>query len=350
MSAQIDFDNISEEELAAMRGDNFEAEDSSESQPTPEVETEAEVDEPPASAEQEASEGTETATEDSGEGEASGDAVAEASQEANEEDNQDADDKEAAPTFMIPKSRYDAVMARLKEAEARNEANQQQQAPQTQTAPQEKSDPVASRMVEIDSEIAEAVKEADGDKVSKLMAESRELQAQLFKQQLNQTSSQTSAQAIEQVKYDNLVEQIEYLIPEVNPDGDVYDDGLVVEVQELSSAFMAQGHSSSDSLIRALNYIKPGWNEPDAETETESNAGTNDSGKTETKTEKAPEPKKTDVARNLADAKTTPPTMDEGTNSDTAGRSEKIDVMKLTDAEFEKLTEKELAALRGDDA
>jgi len=322
MSAQIDFDKVSEEELAAMRGDNLETEDATEAEQAPEAEPapEAEL-----------------------ETEVTQEAEQEAEPETPEvEEEPEAAEPEAAPTFMIPKSRYDAVMARLKEAEAKSQP--QEQAP----AQQEQQAPTVSRMTEIDSEIAEAVKEADGDKVSALMAESRNLQAQAFQQQLQQTSTQTSAQAIEQVKYDTLVEQIETFIPEVDPDGDVYDDGLVVEVQELTSAFQAKGHSSSDALLRALNYVKPGWNNPNAEIQSEADSATETPAKAETK--EKPESKKTNVARNLADAKTTPPKMDEGTNSDTAGRAEKLDVMKLSDAEFEKLTEKELAALRGDDA
>ena len=40
--------------------------------------------------------------------------------------------------------------------------------------------------------------------------------------------------------------------------------------------------------------------------------------------------------------------MDEGDNSDTSGVGGKLNVMKLTDEEFENLSEEELAELRGD--
>lgn len=323
----IDYDNATEEELAALRGDNLE-ETQGESQDAPAVEEEAE---PPVVEDKQApvtaDEGADK-TEPEVESEGESPAAAQA-------------EEEEPPTFMIPKSRYDAVMARLREAEAKNQ--QPEAAQPVREQPQQ--DPVLARMAEIDAEVATAVQDGDGQKAASLMAESRELQNQMFQQQLAMTSQSTSAQAIEQVKYDTLVEQVERFVPAVNPDGDAYDEGMVLEVQELMEAFQAKGHASSEALIRALNYVSPGWDDPNAKSETQSK----DEGEVDAASETPkPAPKKTEVAKNVADAKATPPVMDAGVNSDEAGIKGQLDVMKLPDEEFEKLTEAQLAEFRGD--
>ena len=314
----IDYENATEEQLAELRGDNFEGsaetppETTGESESVPEPETSKEVADPEPKADD-------------------GSAETEAAAEA--EETPPEPEKPATQDFMIPKSRYDAVMARLKEAEKREQA-QPQQAP----APQPEVDPITARLNEIDAEIATAVKDGDGDKAAQLMAESRNIQTRMFSEQLQQTSQQTSSAAIQQVQYDTLVEQVEYYLPETNPDSEAYDEGLVLEVQELMGAFEAKGYTSANALNAALGYVRPGWNSEQQQEEQPAAQ----------QEPPPPEPKKTDVKRNIEDAKAQPPKMEEGDNSDSAGLRGQIDVMKLSDSEFEKLTEKQLAELRGD--
>ena len=327
----IDFDTATEEELAALRGDNLDEATGEDAVPE---NTEAAADGAPAGEEEAA------AVEDATETEAAAEGVGEATP-----DEPDGAETEAAAEdipkqdFMIPKSRYDSVMARLKEMEKL----QQEAPPAVEVAPQQQdvTDPRASRLTEIDQEIAVAVRDGDGDKTSALMTEARQIQSEMFQEQMAQAGQNSSNAAVEQVRYDTLVESVETLIPETNPDGDEYDEGLVLEVQELMRAFTATGNTPYEALRRSLNYVKPGWDSPH-ETQTQ------DQAEGKAPESETPEPKKTDVKRNIADAKATPPSMDEGANSDAAGRASSLDVMKISDEEFEKLSEKQLAELRGD--
>ena len=138
----------------------------------------------------------------------------------------------------------------------------------------------------------------------------------------------------QQAEYDDLVNEVNGLIPEANPDNEeVFDQGFVIETMELAEGLEAKGYTPAAALEKALNYTRPGWREPAPDP---------------APAPSAPEPRKTDVAKNLETAEKTPPRMDEGDNSDTGGIQGKLDITKLSDAEFEKLTEEQLAQLRGD--
>lgn len=304
----MDIENMTEEELAAVRGDNLPEE--------PKTEEPAPV--------EEAKETEET----------EGETPVEETTEAETEETEEAEAQEEEPQrpLMMPKSRYDSVMARLREQERINQELQArlQQAPQQ--APQQTPQPdVQQTLDEIDAKLAEAIKEGDADTAAKLMRESRVIQQQQLQQALQGTRQSASEATIQQIQYDNFLTRAEQAIPAINPDSDSFDEGLVTEIVELADAFERQGKSPVVALERALDYIKPeGWGAP-APAPTP-----------------APAPRKTDVKRNVDAAKAQPPRMETGGNSDAAGVSNKLDIMKLSDAEFEKLTEDELAKLRGD--
>jgi hypothetical protein len=294
----MDIENMTEEELATIRGDSIPEE-------TPEVEEPAKVEEAP---EAEQTEEVEAEPEQAEEG-----------------------DEEPPKPLMMPKSRYDSVMARLREQERLNQElqaklQQPQQAPQQ--APQQQVDP-NTRIDEIDAKLAEAIKDGDADLATKLMRESRMIQQQQIQHALVGTQQNASNATLQQIQYDNILGAAERAIPSINPDSDVYDEGLVTEIAEIADAFERQGKSPAVALERALDLIKPeGWGEAPAAPK--------------------PAPRKTDIKRNVEAAKSQPPRMETGGNSDAAGMGNKIDVMKLSESEFEKLTEDQLAKLRGD--
>ena len=329
---KIDYETATEEELAELRGDTI----GEDAEKTAVSKEEASND---GASDGEAEDKVEDLAKSDSDAEGVGEAAPDKSDETKTETTAEDSSKQ---DFMIPKSRYDSVMARLKEAEARNreqdEADSKKQ--------EDQIEPIDVRLAEIDKQIAEAVSNSEGEKAAELMAQSRELQAEMFSSQMQESSQTSSAQAIEQVRYDNLLATVERLVPEINPDSENYDTGLVIEVQDLKTAFEAKGNSSSNSLVRALNYVRPGWDTPN-ETETE-NTDQADDKQDEKAEETKPDAKKTDVEKNIKDAKATPPRMDEGDNSDTGGKGSEVDVMKLSDNEFEKLSEEQLSRLRGD--
>lgn len=316
---QIDYDNATEEQLAALRGDEVTSDD--EGATTTDSET--------AGVQETAGEET------SAKGQEGDDAQGDTGDQG---DGGEGGETTPAPTntgFMIPKSRYDAVMARLKETEAKLQEQTQppttvQQMPQQQTAEPD----LDVQLSDIDNQIADAVREGDGDKVAQLMSQSRQLQNEAISEQFSTVQNNAVSASAQQIHYDAFVQQVERFIPETRPESENYDEGLVLEISELADAYEMKGVAPAEALQKALGYIRPGWNQPqDAET---------------TQTETKPEPRTTDVKTNVETAKTQPPSMEAGDNSDTAGIKGKIDPMKISDSDFDKLTEEQLAEMRGD--
>jgi hypothetical protein len=242
----IDFDNATEEELSQLRGDYVGEENVSS-----EVAEEAPDEEAPAESEDEQGDQQAETTDESVR-----------SEEVSEEAPEPEDVAPEAPkqeSFMIPKSRYDAVMKRLKDLEASVE----QPAVNTEsTAAPSETPSLEAQFADIDKKIAEAVRDGDGEEAAKLMRQSRDLQSELFQQQVQQQTAETSQSTLHQIRYDQFVDVVEQLIPEADPNGAAYDEGFVLEVSELKEAFEAKGHSQTVALSKALNYVKPGWDSP----------------------------------------------------------------------------------------
>ncbi len=298
-----DFESMSEEQLSTARGDNLKTEEPT---PAPEVpvETPAEPEVPV---------------------------------ETPAEPEPELTLNEPAKPYMIPKSRYDAVMGRLRAAEAKlSEATSAAQAAPA-PAPQAPAEPsIDERLAVIDSEYTQALADGHYEQAAKLMGQARTLERQLFSQALNQvatsTRNQANAETREQLRYDTLLAEVESKIPQVVPDTDGYDEGLVAEISRLVSAFQQIGEKPADALEHAMGYVFPnGWREPQKVAE-----------------KSPPAVRTTNVQKNAAVAKAIPPKMSAGANSDKAGMVGKIDVMKLSDRELEKLTEEQLSELRGD--
>lgn len=297
-----DYDNMTEDQLSALRGDSPAA-----PQPQPEPVPEPEL--PPAEPEA-----------------------------APEPEPAPVPEPEPDKPYMIPKSRYDAVMGRLRAAEAKLQETQARVA-QPAPAPAPPPAPVPNvddQLAELDNKYTQALADGQYEEAAKLMAQSRQIERQMFSAALSQVANQTRTQANsetrEQLRYESLLAEVERAVPQVAPDSDAYDEGLVAEISHLANAFERVGERPADALEKAMSYVFPqGWRSVKQAAAI------------------TPQTRATDVAKNLAAAKAIPPKMVAGENSDKAGMTAKIDIMKLSDAELDKLTEDQLARLRGDD-
>ena len=298
-----DYDNMTEEQLSALRGDSPAA-------PQPEPEPVPAPELPPAEPEA-----------------------------APEPEPAQAPEPEPDKPYMIPKSRYDAVMGRLRAAEAKLQEVQTrtaQPAPVPQAPPPPPVPNVDDQLAELDNKYTQAIADGQYEEAAKLMAQSRQIERQMFSAALSQVANQTKTQANsetrEQLRYESLLAEVERAVPQVAPDSDAYDEGLVAEISHLANAFERVGERPADALEKAMSYVFPqGWRSVKQAAAI------------------TPQTRATDVAKNLAAAKAIPPKMVAGENSDKAGMTAKIDIMKLSDAELDKLTEDQLARLRGDD-
>lgn len=328
--AEAQEQEMTEEEIARARGDYLEDE-------TPETEDKAESKSEGEAADADADAAADTDADDSAEQPAEPEAAAEELQS----ESVDSEREDIQKPIMLPKSRFDAAMARAREAEARlaeYEAN-------NKAEPQQAVEPEASaeedfnaKFDELDEKIASAMDDGDSKAVVQLMKEQRALQNDYMEEQIraNQTDPNTILnETRSELEFESFRSRVEAIHPELDPsDGnEAYDEGIVLQINRLMNGFMAQGSGKQQALDEALSYIYPeGWDKP---------------------LQKEPEkpkvaPKKTNIDKNLEAASQQAPEMVDGEDSTAAGGMADLNPMTMTEKQLEALTEEQKSFLRGD--
>jgi hypothetical protein len=252
---------------------------------------------------------------------------------------QDSDDP------MLPKSRYDSVKARLDEQmEANKELAQRLEAAQ---APKQQGESAEDRLKvledateALDTQIAEALADGDKELGAALRSEQRRLEREAFRLEMKQESLQSSDTAVEQVRLDLTIDQVEEMYPQLDPNSEDYDKALLQEVQETRGAFMALGsYTPTQALLKAVKLhapIAPAAAEADPEP-------------TSKKDEVEQQRRKKALKTSTKAAAAQPPSLDGvGDDADAAGIVDNIDTSKLTLADLDKMPIEQLQKLRGD--
>lgn len=283
------------------------------------------------------------------------DADADADEEAPDgETEEEKAEREAAAAKKgakrIPLSRHEAILA--KERERREVLETQLKGYQGQQAVVKTNDEISKRetkIVELEGEMAKAQADGEHAKVAKLMRDIRTLDREVMALESEVKIAAAESRAIEVARYRVTLERIEEQYPILNEDSDEFDEDVYKEVVDLMNAYKAAGRAPSDALQRAVKKelgastyaqkqattVKPRVDEADvdvqAKTKAERTAAATD------KTLKALKQPSTAVAKT-------------GINSNDAGAARTAkDVIKMSQSDFAKLDEKELAKLRGDE-
>ena len=257
-----------------------------------------------------------------------------------ESDEEEVDDEKPAEEEetqkdekWIPKTRFDDVNQRRKEAEQRLAALERQAQNEGKAGPEtSRISEIQQELTTLDKKINEAILEADADKLAELRTQERKLNQEAMEFQLKTVTTQ----AVSEARYDAFLDKVEADFPEYNPEHESYNDELVTETLELQQAFMAKGQSKMDALTRAIRYVRPQYIREDEPAEKPSLRGKPPARDTSTK-----------KARNQKVAKSQPKSPPSRTSK--LDSSEDIDVYNFNDPDdISKLSEKELARLSGD--
>lgn len=81
----------------------------------------------------------------------------------------------------------------------------------------------------------------------------REIQTTLSKRE----AAVQAVAASERAAYDTYLEEVEYTLPELNPDHSAFDEAISTEVTQLTQAFRASGVPLKQALKKALSYVFP---------------------------------------------------------------------------------------------
>ncbi len=198
------------------------------------------------------------------------------------------------------------------------------------------------KLVAMEGEYNKLLADGEIEKATAKMSEIRRLERSVGDQKSDMKAEQAETRAVERVRYDTVVDRIEAAFPVMNPDNEAFDTEVVGEVLGLKNAFEGQGLTPSAALQKAVKYVLG------AET-----------GKEKTAVEVKPNATPAEVAllrkqealkRNIDAAKKTPAsTTKVGQNSDELGGVLSAETaMKLSQDAFAKISEEDLARMRGD--
>jgi uncharacterized coiled-coil protein SlyX len=245
------------------------------------------------------------------------------------EEDDEAPAKEAAKNTMIPRARLNKVQEKRKAAEARVAELEAQLAKQRDTGEQSKGfQEFTAKVDELYEKVEQARAEGDYKEAAKLQRELDTLRDNVGQQRAQYVARQAALRSQQEVAYNALVDQVELLAPELDPKHANYDEDLMDEVDTLTRSLEAQGMDAAKALRRALKYT----------------LGRDIFDEKTIRRDTPPEPKKTNIAKNVAAAKKIPPEMSDAPME----KSTKIDFSKLTDAEYEKLPASVKQKARGD--
>ena len=330
----------------ADRGDGFTPSDDTPA-PAAKMTTPDEDDEPaPASKAGEKASGD--PEDDAMDGGTDGDGDAEA--EAKADGKGKADGGKARDT-RIPLSRHKAILERER---AQREDLQRQLAQFQKGAEVSNLNATLTKMeneaLELEQEYNKLIAAGEVQKATEAMGKLRRLDAKIADTKSDMKLAVVEARAVERTRYSMAVERIENEYPELNPDDEKYDEALSNEVVELKEAYELKGYTPTAAMQKAVRtLVKPRTAaQKDAITVTPRVTEADLPSKDRTKV--ATERKETG-ARRSADATSRQPSSlnRTGLDSDKAGGGLSAkDVMQMTQEDFMKLSDEQLAQMRGD--
>lgn len=249
---------------------------------------------------------------------------------------------------VIPVDRHEKILAKERE---RREALETQvknfQGAQTVVKTNEAITQRETKIVELEAELAKAQTDGEHAKVAKLMGDIRKLDREIVQLDAEVKIAAAEARAIETTRYSVTLERIEQAYPALNEDHEDFDKDVYEDVLDLMDAYRKQGRTPSEALQRAVKMkfgaatakqqaavtVKPKVDEEDIQATTKAD-------RAKAANDKALAAKAKSPATAVAKA---------GMNNTDAGATKTAkDVIKMSQSDFAKLDEKELARLRGD--
>lgn len=264
-----------------------------------------------------------------------------------EGEGEDGKDKGGKKDTRIPLARHESVLARERAArEALEVENEKLRKGQHTAAVAADVGKLNTQIAEKEEKYAELLADGKTKEATALMREIRTLERSVITQEAEARTQAATADAVETVRFDAVIERLEAAYPQLRPGDEAYDKDLVAEVLEMQSAFVAKGYAPSAALQKAVGYVvKPETGKQEAAinvtprvTEADAAAAAKEARATEQR------------KKNAAAADGQPPALaNAGANSDAAGGVlDAKTVIKMPFDKFSKLSEEEISRLRGD--
>lgn len=265
-----------------------------------------------------------------------------------EEDKEEKADDKKKKEARIPLSRHKELLEkeRAKRAELESKLAQYQQG--TQVAQLNEDITAAeNEIIKLEKEYATLLSDGEVDKATALMAKIRGLERHIAESKSDMKIAAAEARATERARYNIALERIEAAYPELNVDHENYDADLMQDVVDLKASYESRrGLTPTAAMQKAVEKLLGSRTKAQERAlETTPRVTEKDVAK-----EKAAE-RKQEAVKKTAEAvtKQPPSTSRVGMDNDKAGGAlTAADIKKMSQADFAKLTEEQLAQMRGD--
>lgn len=259
-------------------------------------------------------------------------------------DGEQQDQQDKQPDHRIPKSRFDEVNQRRKEAERRlQELERQQQA----------QDP--SRAVDFDfdakeKEYMQAVLDGETDKALEIRKEIRSAETALQEAKVQQAQQEAQYKTKAQLELEQTVTEAQQAYPEFDASSEIYNEEATQEALELFEALKSRGYTPADAMHRSVRLTVSAYGLGQQQQQTQ--AQTQDRAQSQGRRSQQDQNQGQDREQSqqtlddkMQTASRQPPTPAQDRES---AQLPNKDPMQMSEKEFDALSEEEERRLRGD--
>ena len=238
--------------------------------------------------------------------------------------------------IRVPKARLDEESAKRKKAEGELEKLRAQLAAQAR-AQEEAAIPKGPSMGELEKELEDleekyedAVINGEKETARKLRGQIAKARDTIIESRVTTKAEAARSAALEQVQFDNFLERTLAAYPELDRSSEKYDPASEADVMDIAEAFLAKGQSRVEAISKAVKLVLGAKKAAEPEPEL--------------KTEKKTLSRKVVDTEKQAAVKQPPSLKPVGDSGD-----KQPSLHALPEDQFNKLSEAELRAARGDD-
>lgn len=275
------------------------------------------------------------------------------------EDKAAADKAARDAAVSIPKSRFDEAVGKERQrAEAAEKKSKELEDRETQRNQGVTLDKLRKELDELEDKLEAKMAEGSPEERKAIRTAIRAKSEELADAKVSQAENRARALAVEQTRYDTLVERTEKEYPFLVPDSAGFNEALTKDLLEMKMGFEHAGMSSTQALNRAVELLKPALEtaRPKPKAEEKKPEEKDEAAKLAEAKAKAEEAAKgkAEEARRREEAVKKGVEAAQGTPAKpgAAGLTDKdakvVDVKKISDKDFDKLPEDEMKRLRGD--
>lgn len=247
----------------------------------------------------------------------------------------------------IPLSRHKAMLDKARDREAALQRQiEELRHNKAVVTTNEQIGALDAKLPDLETKYNEALADGRTQDATKLMQEIREIERDAAELRSDLKVKAAEARAVEQVRFDTVVERIEAAYPQLDPTHESYDEALVAEVLELQRGYALQNYAPSKALQKAVSVLlKPATSKQETATTVTPRVDPADAA-----AKTAAERKAAAATKAASAAARQPASMKVGMDSDRAGGG--IDAKsfsRLSQKQFAEIPDEQLARVRGDD-